>query len=135
MKLFKWNDELILGIEEFDKEHKMVIDLLNYLFVCIVEGKEKSLLGPLIEELMRDTGEHFAHEEKLFKLYNYPKTIEHTVEHELFKKEMGELIKDLESGKREVTPQVMKYISDWVSNHIRKQDREYVKFLKEKGIK
>ena len=40
MKLFKWNDELILGIEEFDKEHKMVIDLLNYLFACIVEGKE-----------------------------------------------------------------------------------------------
>lgn len=134
MGLVKWTDDLSVGVNEFDREHKELVGLLNELFDGMKKGQADNLLKPTLDKLVSYTVKHFAHEEKYFKLYNYPKMAEHIREHEAFKKEVGEFMKEFEEGKKMLSGHMLQFLSNWVTNHIKKQDKEYTKFLNEKGL-
>ena len=135
MSLFKWSDELSVGIKEIDDEHKQLINYLNQLHDSMKKGEANTVMKPILDNLVKYTVGHFAHEEKFFKMHNYPKALEHIKEHENFKKEVGEFMKDFESGKRTLSGSVLTFLSEWVTNHIKKQDKAYTQFLNDKGVK
>ncbi|MEN8133614.1 MAG: hypothetical protein ABFS45_26310 [Pseudomonadota bacterium] len=41
-KLFKWDDSFLVGIEELDHEHKLLIDDINRLHKELARHDEKS---------------------------------------------------------------------------------------------
>jgi hemerythrin-like metal-binding protein len=69
--LHKWTDDLSVGVELFDNEHKELVRLVNDLNQLIFVGdrfsNEKALAG-----LIEYTKTHFADEESIMVKYNYP---------------------------------------------------------------
>lgn len=135
MELIKWSEDLSVGVRELDDEHKKLISLLNQLYTGMKNKEVNGVLKPILDDLVKYTVSHFAHEERFFKQYNYPKAIEHIKEHENFKKEVGVFMNEFQTGKLTLSGHMLTFLSDWVTNHIKKQDKEYIKFFNEKGLK
>ena len=135
MELIKWSEDLSVGVKELDEEHKKLISFLNQLYTGMKNREVNSVLKPTLDNLVKYTLNHFAHEEKYFKLYKYPKALEHVKEHENFKIEVKKFMEGYEAGQLTLSGQMLTFLSDWVTNHIKKQDKEYIKFFNEKGLK
>lgn len=73
MELIKWTENLSVGVKELDNEHKKLIDLLNQLYTGMKNREENKVIKSILDDLVNYTLSHFAHEEKYFKQYNYPK--------------------------------------------------------------
>lgn len=135
MELIKWTENLSVGVKELDNEHKKLIDLLNQLYTGMKNREENKVIKLILDDLVNYTLSHFAHEEKYFKQYNYPKALEHIKEHENFRKEVTIFLEEFDTGKVTLSSHMLNFLTNWVTNHIKKQDKEYVKFFIEKGLK
>lgn len=61
--------------------------------------------------------------------------MEHIKEHENFRKEVTIFLEEFDTGKVTLSSHMLNFLTNWVTNHIKKQDKEYVKFFIEKGLK
>ena len=77
MALITWNDVYSVKVKQFDDQHKKLIDLVNQLHDAMKVGKGGQVIGDVLKALIDYTGSHFAAEERLMKLYNYPDYEQH----------------------------------------------------------
>jgi len=134
MSLINWTDNMSVGNNEIDEQHKKLIDIINKLHDQMKIGKGKEILGVIINGLMSYTVFHFSFEEKLFDQYKYTDTLKH-------KKEHDDLVDQVETFKNKVikdntypTLEIMTFLRDWLTNHILVSDKKYSAFFKEKNI-
>jgi hemerythrin-like metal-binding protein len=66
IELIVWSDELSVNIEEIDKQHKKLIDVINVLFNAMIEGKTQNIIDTIIDDLIDYAKYHFSTEEKYF---------------------------------------------------------------------
>ena len=135
MALIQWNDTFSVKIIEIDGQHKKLIKLINDLQDAMRAGKGKDIVGPILNELVRYTREHFSVEEKYFERFNYPETAAHMDEHARFVRQVGSFKADFDSGKIGLTIKLMDFLSDWLQNHILNTDKKYSAFFNEKGLR
>ena len=81
-RLFKWNDSFLIGIEELDQEHKILIDDINRLHEELVMNDEKSEIEECLGDIYTRMQAHFALEEHVMKEHGYKYFDEHKREHE-----------------------------------------------------
>jgi hemerythrin len=132
--LISWGKELSVGVEAFDKEHKVLIDHLNELHDAMRNGKSNEVIGHVLDELVRYTVHHFSHEEEMFDQYDYPGSEEHKMQHRAFTDKAAALQKDFDAGKLFISVEVMNFLIDWVQNHIHGSDKAYTAFFGDKAI-
>ena len=61
-----WSEDLSVGLEEIDEQHKILINLINRLFnEAILKRADKALISDILDELIQYTIVHFAVEESL----------------------------------------------------------------------
>ncbi len=77
-----WQDELSVGIAEVDEDHKRFIQLVNDLNEAIAGKKGLTEIRRRMQLIMEDADLHFAHEERLFREWNYPDADDHAAKHE-----------------------------------------------------
>jgi hemerythrin-like metal-binding protein len=90
----------------------------------------KTVMGSILQELAQYTVEHFQAEEKLMMEAGYSKLNEHKRVHEKLVKEVLDFQRQFEGGSATVTLDLMTFLSDWLINHIKGVDRQYVPTLK-----
>jgi hemerythrin len=132
MVIFEWNDDLSVGIEKIDNQHKELIRKLDDLAECILQKKGKNKIGSILR-FMEDYGKmHFSTEEEFMSKYNYPGLDEQRMQHEKFNITTAKLIKQLESEKdmESFASSVQRYLIDWLILHIKTSDRKFGEFLK-----
>jgi len=134
MPLIKWDESLSVEINEIDKQHQTLINLLNLLNDAMMTGKGKEILNKIIIELMNYTKIHFKTEEDYFDRYGYPETLSHKKEHSDFTGKVSEFRQRYEEGKLGLSTQIMTFLSDWLKNHIMGTDKKYTKFFKSKNL-
>ena len=76
-----WTDELSVGIPEIDAEHKHFIMLINELNAAIISRMGIEEIKRCMYAIVDDAVTHFAHEERLFKEWNYPEAAQHALRH------------------------------------------------------
>ena len=135
MALFVWNDSYSVSVKIIDEQHKKLIDLINDLHDAMLEGKAKERAGAIIDELIKYTVIHFSTEEKYFDEFNYPETAEHKKIHKEFVDKVSNFKRDFENGKIMLSMEIMKFLMDWLSSHIKGTDKKYTSFLNKNGIK
>ncbi len=79
--VLEWTDELSVGIPEVDEDHKRFIKLVNGLNQAILDRQGLAEIRKCMQLLLDDAEQHFAHEERLFKQWNYPDSDEHAEKH------------------------------------------------------
>jgi hemerythrin len=114
-----------------NQEHAAFLRSLNKLHSAMIQGKEKSVTGPLLRELPASVRDHFATEESLMKSTNYPRLAEHRARHEEFTRQLNEFVTLLERGDRGLSILLLVSMREHISAHIQKDDQAYVPWLTE----
>ncbi|MCP3924395.1 MAG: hemerythrin family protein [Desulfobacterales bacterium] len=134
MAFINWNDSLSVGVEKFDKEHKVLVGIINDLSDAMKQGKGKEVIGKTLDGLIDYTMNHFKNEEMYFKKFNYPDKADHIKEHLSFVEKVSEFKEGFETGKLSLSIEVMNFLKDWLQKHINTTDKKYTAFFNEKGL-
>lgn len=128
MKYVAWKESYALGLPEIDSQHQELVETMNRLWSCLVVPGRGAEVAEILDELTDYTRTHFVAEETLMRIQNYPRLAEHIAEHQRF---VDELTKARESLSRrpEMALQLVRFLHDWLVNHIDKSDRHYADFL------
>ncbi len=129
-EMIKWDATIQFGIDTIDRQHHRLVDLINKLHHAMRNRAGKTVLGSILQELAQYTVEHFQTEEKLMLEAGYAKLNEHKRVHEKLVKEVLDFQRQFEAGSATVTLDLMTFLSDWLINHIKGVDRQYVATLK-----
>jgi hemerythrin len=130
----EWTDDLSVGVELIDKQHKEFIAALNSLLDAMAKGKGREEINGLMQFIEGYVDAHFKLEEEYMRRFMYPKYHAHKAIHDGFKKEMEELKKEFgEKGEAiKLVIKVERNMLDWLFNHIKEVDKKLGAFLKGK---
>jgi len=133
--LIEWTDSLSVNVAEIDRQHKKLIAMINDLNDAMRQGQGKDVAGKIINGLISYTETHFSTEEKYFDRFGYPEADGHKKEHAAFVQKVSEFNNGFEKGKLGLSIELMRFLSDWIKNHIMIVDKKYGPFFNEKGLK
>ena len=134
MALITWDSRFSVNVNEIDKQHQKLVSMINDLNDAMRQGKGKDVLGKIINGLITYTGTHFKTEEDYFDKLGYPDTAAHKDEHAVFVKKVSDFNADFQAGKLGVSIEVMNFLRDWLSAHIKGADKKYSLFLNDNGV-
>lgn len=122
--LFRWDDSFLIGIEELDHEHKLLIDDINRLHEELASS-DKSEITKWLGEICARMQAHFALEEHVMKEHKYEFYDEHKREHddllESCTENMFQFINDKSASPNTSIEDSLKH---WVLNHIITSDKK-----------
>jgi hemerythrin len=131
---FEWTAEYSVKNAAMDAQHKQLFDIMQELNTAMRSGHGKDVLGEVLRRLINYTGQHFAAEEKLMMANDYPNLISHLAEHKALTDKVLAFKKDFDEGACSITPDLMKFLQGWLTNHIQRVDQKYGEFLSAKGV-
>lgn len=133
--LIDWTDDLSVGIQEIDEQHRILVGLLNRLYQAIITRTDNSVMNEILRELTEYTVVHFAVEESLMRIFDYPDYDEHKQHHQELTQQVFELKNKVKSGKTSVSMEVLNFLRHWLTNHIQMEDKRYAPFFLARGLK
>lgn len=133
--LIQWSPELSIGIEEIDSQHKVLVDILNHLHAAIVHHQGSLEVTHVLDELVDYTRIHFAVEECLLRMLDYPDYEEHKAKHEKLIEQIRHFRQRLIDEGRASTFELLHFLKQWLTVHIMESDREYVGHMLARGVR
>lgn len=135
MNFFYWNKNFEIGIEEIDRQHRGLVDLINRLAVAITEGGKLPDVQFLFGQLMEYAAIHFSDEEKLLAACPLPEgeKEKHRKAHQGFVVKAREIIRRPDLLQAEVAEQVLEFLTTWLISHILGSDRKIAESLGRSG--
>jgi len=134
MTLIKWSGDLSVKVAEIDEQHKNLINLINSLHEAMLARKGKEALADTLDQLAAYTVYHFSTEEKYMRQYNYIGLATHKREHDAFVTKIDSFITDFHSNKLGLSIEMVSFLRDWVSTHIRGTDKKYSETFNKNGL-
>mgnify|MGYP000004547040 FL=1 len=130
MAYFEWADDLVIDNGPIDADHKQLVALVNQLHTATSDGLGHEIVDQVLHDLLDYTAGHLRREESLMASVNFPNLVEHKAGHERFILRLKTLQAKYESGSVTVASQLSTVLRDWLSIHIRRDDKELRQFLK-----
>jgi hemerythrin len=111
-------DKLSVGFEAFDDDHAKLLALIDELRGSLQTGNAKDVLGKVLAGITLYTGFHFAREEELLLLTQYPGYAAHRREHQGFSRVIEELLHDFHERSSDALPyEVLEFLEHWLFEH------------------
>lgn len=135
MERMEWNDSLKIGLEEIDNQHYELIVIYNDLCDAIEAraGVEQTL--KILRKLGRYTSVHFATEEALMRMLEYPDYENHKKAHDALISELRQLTRNAVDAPHGVNFQLAYTVKQWLMKHILETDTKFVPHFIARGIK
>lgn len=126
-----WSDDLTVGIEEIDNQHRALFQQMERLLDACMEGREREEVLGMLDFLDRYVVTHFATEEGLQRRYGYPGSEGHRKEHGEFMDRLRRFREELKGGppSRDFVLRVNQTLIDWLKAHILVLDMEAGSFI------
>jgi hemerythrin len=132
----EWTERMSVGVVRFDDEHRQLIGLINQLYDAVQAGHGRQALGPVLDAMIDYTKTHFEHEEALLRQHNYPTLDAHKAEHEALARQVLDIQRKYHAGASAMlSMEVMSFLKGWLVKHIQGTDRQYGRFLIERGLR
>lgn len=132
----EWTEDLSVGNETIDGQHKELFKKINDLVLAINHSVCKYKISDVIKFLDDYIVFHFGEEEKMMLARSYPGYRAHKSEHERFKRDFERLKLDLsklEGGKKpgsyDLSVRTNQAVVDWILEHIARIDKKFGEFL------
>jgi hemerythrin len=126
MANFEHNDTL--DFPEIDIQHNYLYSLFDRL-EAITAMSDTTTVKKLLEEIERYLMYHFANEQHLMRMYNFPGFAIHQGDHEQAESKFVQFLDDFE--KNNLNPVALRiFLTGWLTEHSRLSDSEYVKWIK-----
>ncbi len=130
----RWTPAISVRVPVFDQHHKRLFATINELYNAMKSGASQDALKDVFDELIDYTGYHFGAEEKVLDRVGSPLCAKQRLEHQELIVTAKELRQDLEEGKPMVAVEVMEFLRDWVTGHIKGCDKLYAEVLHETDV-
>ena len=117
--------ELLTGIDEIDCQHAYFLRLVR-ASSALGESSTASKAHGLILEIVRYAQSHFAFEETMMKVYDYPNSVEHIEEH-------ARILKSITTAMASEPVNIAKFrleLLRWFSSHISLDDKQLAQFVR-----
>lgn len=136
MAFMEWTKDYSVGVAIFDDEHKKMIAIINQLHQAVEAGAVAADLQRVCDSLVEYTLMHFRHEEMYFDDWAYPHAEAHIAAHAGLRQKVFDYRKQIQDRDAKVLADEMAvFLRDWLFQHILVEDRQYGKFLCEKGLR
>ncbi|HEY8035191.1 MAG TPA: bacteriohemerythrin [Methylobacter sp.] len=125
MAILNWNNQLILGIDSVDEQHKHLIDLANQLDEAVAIGADRDTIIRIVNSLIDYTVHHFQHEEQLMSAAKFNPTTYavHEAEHKEFVAKMITVQREVEADINALSEDLVDYLVNWLCHHILSTDK------------
>jgi len=132
--MLRMTKDYLTGIEEIDKQHRILFKFVNILEREIESGETKKTLQKAIAFMENYTYEHFGFEEMCMYGYKCPETTKNKLEHEKFIKQLKKYnAKSQKKGyTKELIAEIHQFSESWLKSHILDVDSKLKKCLRKK---
>ncbi|MGN0368008.1 MAG: bacteriohemerythrin [Wujia sp.] len=122
--MFEFTDDCKIGIEQIDKEHQHLFNLI-YQGIDMLHNQyvddHYNALKELLYELENYADEHFAHEEAYMESIRDPEVVVQRTQHMFFREKIREWsfysIAE-EEQQRQLLEELLKFLAKWLYHHI-----------------
>lgn len=135
MSLITWSDDLSVSIGEIDDQHKKLIGLINNLHDAMKSGQAKNVMEKTLGDLADYAVYHFRTEEQYMEKFHYPEYQTHKLAHTAFVKKVTQFQADFKAGKLGISMDLMNFLREWLTTHIRGTDRNYSATFRKGGVR
>jgi hemerythrin-like metal-binding protein len=129
MAFLAWHERFSLGQPEIDQQHLKCFELVNH-FDDVIQMGLTAELGPILDDLIQVASAHFDHEEQVMASIGFPGLPEHRKMHSELLKQVREMRTRMAAGGHVGTKSVVRFLADWLTNHILREDKEYKPYLR-----
>lgn len=129
-KIIIWDDSLRVGVDPIDKDHQVMIGMLNQVSR---ENLSSADMSELVQNLVDYASYHFKREEAVMEACGYPQLIEHSALHEQIKEQLEQLSEDLRKGwDEDILARLRMFLQDLWYVHLMDLDAELPQYTKGK---
>ena len=132
--MFEWSNKYSVAIASIDAQHQNLFAIARELHAAMTTGQGKASLGRILERLVQYTSVHFAHEERLMQLHDYPDFAAHKAEHDALVRQVLKFQEDFTSGRATITVQLLQFLRDWLQKHIEGSDLKYAPHMRQRAV-
>jgi hemerythrin len=122
MSVLQWREELSVGIDDVDREHKQLIELIGRLQRDVQAGANADNVIGLLREIYTEIAAHFANEEKLMRLAHYRAYADHKEDHETLLDDLRDIIDEVEDDGVLDESRLTDDLDRWFSDHFQTHD-------------
>jgi hemerythrin len=124
----QWKDEYSIGIEEIDKQHRVLLDCFTLIEDSIALNESWTNVHFAVVELREFARIHFAVEETLMRMFNFPDAEPHAKAHQGFFARLQEI--EQKSLRVNASEEMATFLRDWLVKHICTADRGYAEHIR-----
>ena len=136
MEKIRWQNNLSVGIELIDNQHKQWIEHYNNMVDSLTSQQNKTQVSKTLGFLIDYTEVHFATEEKQMSAHKYAGLQEHKAKHGELRATLATLVKEYEEegATTQLAKAVDTFLGHWLIKHIQEVDAKFGAFIKENKI-
>jgi len=135
MAYFEWAEDMVIVNGSIDTDHRHLVDLVNELHTATSDGRGQEIVSDVMKKLISYTVGHLQREANLMASIHFKNLEGHKIGHQKFIESLQVLQKKYEAGSITVASQLSTVLRDWLSLHIRRNDKELVNLLKNKVVR
>ncbi len=135
MPMIAWSNQFSVGVQEVDKQHQVLVGILNRLGVALDAQDSHFDNRKVIDEMVQYTVYHFGTEERLMREISYAGIDRHIGEHQSFVKKVSQLVAQVDQGQGPSLVELLLFLRDWLVSHILNSDRDMGDALNLAGIR
>ena len=106
----------------------MLFDLFRKLYDICMSDKKDVAYGPVVEELLAYTVDHFSAEESHMKDMLYPGIMQHLLDHNEFVKKIEELKGADKPDNSEFCLDLILHVVGWIYDHVIVEDKKFAEY-------
>jgi hemerythrin-like metal-binding protein len=129
-----WSPALSIGIDSIDGQHRVLVAYINQLASAIARGQSSAILKMILAGLDGYTRIHFRHEERLFAMHGWDHDGDHAAGHKAFCGQLADFRRRFDAGDTALAPEVLRFMIQWLAEHILLDDAAYSDHLKAHGV-
>lgn len=126
----KWKAEFLIGIEAIDRQHKQIFECLLAIENSINKRDSWHVLRFLVAQLAESMKAHFAIEEALLELIQYPDYASHCASHARLAEALDELADRVRENRS--AADLVAFFENWFIGHVLSSDREYAAYARQR---
>lgn len=131
MKRVEWTEAVAVGIGIVDAQHQNLFKYYNQLIEAVEGGHDAAAVAEVLERLKTYAVYHFDTEEGLMKKHGYPDVDEHQEAHQEYLEAIEEFDFKATVNDPAVGRDMVSFLTDWITRHIKTSDMEFAAFLAE----
>jgi hemerythrin len=133
----EWSNQMATGVAKIDDQHRFLVDTLRQANKRLLVEQDSALLEEIAKDLLGYAITHFESEESLMLRYGYdsahPEVAQaHIAQHRLFSRQVVDLCDRLREGREVPRLEVLKFLNEWLRDHVLGIDQHLGAFLAKK---